>query len=340
MQNALKCFFGALLMVMGLGISSMAYAVATVDTTVTGSKVAETTIKLTDSSGSTVAPDPGTKNKFSGLAAGSYTVEVLQGGKTVGSPSTVALEDGDNQLRVNSDTGAVSILPLLAHRQQQQQYGWSFGVLGGWKETPYRSTVSVENGLFGSGRTSLEEDGNSLALEARYNFRRMQQAFGARLFLYGTYVKYFGTDREKIFIDAHGADGINDTGARAEEKHSIMFGVGSRWNVAQKLGLELMLGAHRTRVNLSATTDELGNPFKFSKSKSMWGPMFALGLTYPLTTLSNGLPLVATARWTRTWMRDTSLSGVSTGPCFGCRYDADFDGGSQDNFQVGIGLNY
>lgn len=317
---------------LALGVAAPALAVDNGRLQVTVPSLGQTSLKLFGPGGAQVPPGPDATT-FTGLAPGVYTLHVERDGKT--SETRVPMEEDQTCLvRVDDkgDSELVRCLPLALVGQQQQQ-PWTIGLLGGWKNTPFDTRLNTD---FGNGTADLEEGGGSLALEARYNFRLRQQDLGALMFLYGTYVHYFGTDLERLFLDVHGAPAL-DTGVSAEEKNALQLGFGSRWNLAQRLGIELMLGVHATRVEGGITTLESqggGTDLHFSRTKTLYGPMLALGLSYPMLTLANGRPLNGTFRWTRTWLPDFCLSGSSA--FSGGTYDACIDGGAQDNFQLGV----
>jgi hypothetical protein len=220
------------------------------------------------------------------LAPGTYTVSTQVGSEPAKTSDIVVETDKDCRYQVDTDTGKaerIRCIGLLV--MAQQQYPWTFGLLAGWKQTPFNARLDT---TFGNGDTELEEDGYSLSLEARYNFRRRQQSLGANLFLYGAYVHYFGTEAERLFLNDHVADPALDTGAGVEEHNALHLGIGSHWNIAQRLGFELMLGVHATRVTGTLTTLESqggGSDLVFKRDKTLLGPMLALGLTYHLFNL-------------------------------------------------------
>lgn len=321
----------AVALLLTLGVAAPALAVDNGRIQVTVPSVGETSLKLFGPGGTEVSPgaEPAT---YTDLAAGAYTLRTEREGKV--SETRIPVEEDKTCLVKVDDTGDTELLRCVALvlLGQQQQQPWTFGVLGGWKETPFDSQLTTS---FGSGSVNLEEDGGSLALEARYNFRRQQQ-LGARLFLYGTYMHYFGTDVERMFLNVHPTSAM-DTGVYVDEDYALHLGIGSRWNLAQRLGLELMLGAHITRVESHLTTLESqggGTDLRFRRNKNDAGPMMALGLTYPLMKLPNGRPLNGTFRWTRTWLSDINISGASA--YSGGQYESRVDGGAQDNLQLGV----
>jgi hypothetical protein len=313
---------------------SAALALSNVEVVPTGARAGETRLNLLDSGGKPVTPDAGNPNRYSNIPSGRYATEVVVGGKPVGSRSSVNLDDGNNRLRVDSVTGAVEVIRQIVFLQQQQQSAWGFGLYGGWKRMPYDgefSRASPPNG----GSTDLDTDGWLLALEARYYWRRQQQTLGAQLFLYGTYVEYFGTDEQRRFLDIHPTPG-NDSGLGIKEKRSVLYGLGGRWNLAQQVGFELMLGGHTTWVRGEGFSDESccgSTDVRFSRDKTLWGPMVAVGLTYPLFKLASGRPVTGFARWTALHMDDFEATGRS--PAFGFDYRARFNGGWNNSLVVG-----
>jgi hypothetical protein len=320
-----------------IAFAPSALAVASAKVTATGAKAGETVVRLFDSTGAPVASDPGNPNSFSNLAPGSYSALTEVGGKVVGARQTIQLSDGSNDMRADSETGEIKVLPVLG-RLQQQQILWSFAILGGYKRTPFDFDFrTAAGGASGSG--DLEESGSSLALEVRHRLRNLE-ALGAGLFLYGTYVEYFGTDLQRLVLNLHPGGG-NDSGARAEEKRSFMFGLGGRWNLAQRLGAELMVGAHATRMVVAALSDEscCGGPANaFQETRTMWGPMVAASLVYPLAVLQARRTLYGIARWTGVRIGDVTASGVS--PFTNWDYSATVRGGWQHNWQFGIGAEF
>ncbi len=329
--------FGCLgALVLAAGWISPAWAVDNGRIQVTVPSIGQTSLKLFDPGGIQVpsAPDATT---FTGLKPGPYTLRTERDGKA--SETKVPVEEDKTCMVKVDDKGDSELVRCVAMALlgQQQQSPWTFGVLGGWKKTPFDTRL---NTTFGNGDADLEEGGGSLALEARYNFRKRQQNLGAQMFLYGTYVHYFGTDLERLFLNVHPLAAL-DTGAAAEEKNALQLGVGSRWNIAQRLGLELMLGVHATRVKGSIITLESqggGTDLRFDRTKTLFGPTLGLGLTYPLRTMKNGHPLNGVFRWTRAWMPDFSVSGSSA--FSGGNYDARINGGAQDSFQLGVQWNW
>jgi hypothetical protein len=322
--------FGALALAMGG--SSVAYAVDNGRIQVTVPSIGQTSLKLFDAGGIQVPSGPDATT-FTDLKPGAYTLRAERDGKA--SETKVPVEEDKTCMVKVDEKGDSKLVRCVAMAlvAQQQQSPWTFGVLGGWKQTPFDTRLNTS---FGNGSADLEEEGTSLALEARYNFRQRQQQLGARMFLYGTYVHYFGTDLERLFLNVHPTP-AQDTGVSTEEKNALHLGVGSRWNLAQRLGLELMLGAHATRVKGGITTLESqggGTDLRFQRTKTLYGPMLALGLTYPLWTMQNGHPLNGVFRWTRTWMPDFSVTGSSA--FSGGTYDARVNGGPNDSIQLGV----
>lgn len=320
-----------LLTVAGLGSSTGAYAI-TGQLSVTTPSIG-TPVRLTLKQGGKVLASGENEVTASGVPEGPVTVLSQVGTQPPQESEAVVEGDKDCRYEVDTATGRAKRIRCVALLvMAQQQYPWSFGLLGGWKRTPFDTTL---NSTFGNGSTDLDEGGISLSLEARYNLRRRQQNLGANLFLYGTYVRYFGTSAEKLFLDDHGGAAL-DTGAGTEEKYGLHLGFGSRWNLAQQLGFELMLGAHATRVTGTLPTLESqggGSDLVFKRNKFLLGPMVALAVTYPLFQLA-GVPVDGALRWTAMRMPDFSVAGSSA--FSGGNYSANFGGGWQHTLQFGL----
>jgi hypothetical protein len=94
-------------LLIGMSVTSGAFAVATFDVTPTGPQANETTIKLFDSTDTEVKPILNSRRSFS-VKRGTYSVEVYVGGAQIGPRrQTIELADGNYQLRVNSENGKV-----------------------------------------------------------------------------------------------------------------------------------------------------------------------------------------------------------------------------------------
>src|SRR5688572_12818227 len=154
----------------GIFAASAAFAISSVDVMPTGPRAAQTTIRLFDPAGKPVAADAGNPSRFSNLPAGNYSAETIVGGNPVGSRTNVRLDDGNNQLRVDSTTGAIEVIRRLARTQQQQQDGLGLGIFGGWQRTPFDGTLT-SMALGERGDSDLKTDAGSLTLEGRYRFR-------------------------------------------------------------------------------------------------------------------------------------------------------------------------
>ena len=319
-------------LLLGITAASTIYAGATVKVTPTGARADETALRLVDSYGAPLAADPGDRNSFTDLPPGIYLAQVFVGDRPAGPQTTIGLEQGESEIRIAA-AGVTEVKPPIAQRQQQlmMQAAWSFGVLGGWKWTPYDMTFT--SNIFGANaRTGAEETAGALAAEVRYNFSRRQQNLGARLFLFGTYIHYFGTDAERRFVNLHPTPGL-DTGGRIEEKRSFGFGLGAHWNIAQRVGFELLLGAAATRLEFAALSNESGGgggDVRIPRRATEWGPLIALGLTYPVFQAVTG-----TARLYAMRMGDQDVAGRSPlVPVWD--YAARFHGGWQYMCMLGL----
>jgi hypothetical protein len=100
-------------LLIGVSVTSVALAVATVEATYTGpqAKIGETTVQLFDSNGAEVKPDPDNRNRFIVLPGIPYTVQVSVGGKPIGPRTSITPVEGNNQLRADSETGVAQLVP-------------------------------------------------------------------------------------------------------------------------------------------------------------------------------------------------------------------------------------
>jgi len=321
-------------LLIGVGGTTVALADATLQVMPTGPRAGETTLRLTDSAGRTVAPNPGSPNSFSNLAAGQYSAVAMVGGNPLGQPTSIRLEEGRNEARVSSATGAIELLSRQGSMQQQQQH-WGFGVLGGWKRTPFDGSISSSAlGMTASG--GLEETGQTLALEARYYLRQRTPQSGLRFFGFGSYNFFSGLDTERALVQFHPGTG-NDSGVAVEEKDSIQLGAGARWMASRDTGLEALAGLHRTRITLTAFSNEMGGGGpnnRFTKEESSWDFLWGLGLTHRVFNLSSGRPVSATVRYTAARIRDMSVSGMS--PFTGSTYTGRVNGGWNQSLTAGL----
>jgi hypothetical protein len=329
-RSARYCMFcGAML------FASLAWAVSTVQVSATGPRAGETTLRLFDAGGKPVSPDAANSQRFSNLTTGTYQAEVLVGGKPVGQRTTVRLEDGDNQLRVDSATGSIEVIRRLARMQQQQQDGFEFGIFGGGKETPFKGNLR-SIALNDSGSSGLKKDGTSFGVEARYNFRMLPELPNTRLFVFGGYTDYSGISTNKRFLDFHPTPG-NDSGVAVNEKHSWTAGLGARWNFDDRFGLEVALGGHATRTRVAALSDEscCGGPDnRIKDTETVKGLMGSVGLRCRLGRYASGRPITGILRYTAMKMDDIKVTGQS--PAFGFDYKARVDGGWNQSIQLGL----
>jgi len=104
-------------LLLGCSTASVALAVATVEVTYNGpqAKINETTIRLVESNGSEVKPDPDNRNRFVVLPGPVYMVRVYRAdGTQVGQGQGLSFADGNSQLVVDVETGALSLIPPAA----------------------------------------------------------------------------------------------------------------------------------------------------------------------------------------------------------------------------------
>ena len=281
----------------------------------------------------------------SNLSPSEHMAEVPVGGERVTHGGPFSLAEGASPESRDSMIAAADAprsVGLRQQRQQRQQEPWEVILLGGWTHTPFRGILTATNPFGNTVRkeTDLDVDGIAVSVEGRRYFRRLQQQFGARLFLYGTYVEYFGTDKERRDLNFH--FGLpNDSGMAIDQKRSIILGVGGRWNIAQRLGFELMVGGHATRTRATALSNEAeggGPDNRFSSSKTVFGPMVGVGLTYPLWTLATGATVLGMVRWTAMCMRHVDVAGRS--PFTGIDYRGRVDGDWKHSVQLGLTLPF
>lgn len=316
-------------------LSTSAFAVAS-SLTVTGPTA--TKLTLFSQTGSKVASGVGDMSADK-LPPGSYQVVAEDASGQTKTTNIQVDRDTSCNYRVNENGEAQRIrcIPLADQQQQQQQQQepLDFVFLGGYKRTPYDAHVS--SNIPAMGDIGLKDNGGTFTLESRYHFPNDD---GSRddTFAYGGIDWYGGISKTRIPLDFHFPVPGDETGAKMEEKYAFRLGVGKSWDLGNKWGLELMGGAHFTRVSSSIITNEGGPNQEFKKSKFVVGPSLGLGLTFPLYSMpGTNRPVMGTARYTANWMPNVNVSGMSTFPF---DYSAKFKGGRQDNFQLGLIMQY
>ena len=335
--------FAALLFVFAFSTHE-ANAVGDARINVSGQSLNEIQLVLTDAQGNEVKQQQNDRDRAAGywyfrnVPDGTYGLKVLNKNGQLVQPTTpqprVVIRDGrTSSYRVDADTGAVTLISSLASSIAAH---WSFGPLVGATFSPYNGFVE-SSALNSSGTTSLDGTWGLFGFEGRYYFNPAQQLAqqGLRLFVYGSYVHYFGSSIEKKFLDDHPTPGA-DVGAGVDQKWTGILGVGANLNIAQRLGLGLMLGAHMTRVETIALADETGGGGannRFSRGQYVFGPAFAAELFYPICDIQGVGTVEWLARGQVMLMPDTSVDGRSSN-----NYDylARGKGGAEGSFQTGF----
>jgi hypothetical protein len=322
-----------------------AHAVGNGQFNVVGNSLNDVQLTLTDAQGNQVQQDDRSTDRGAGywwfrdVRPGTYTVTVRRNGQTVGQPQQVDIrDDATTSFRVDSSTGAVTTVSSMASRTLDH---FSVGMYGGFKGSPYNARVS-STALNSTGSGGLDGGWGLMGFEGRYYFnpaQQLAQAFGARLFVYGSYVHYFGSPRENLFLDLHPTPG-KDVGASVDEKGSGILGIGGNLNIAQRLGLGLMLGLHVTRLDVSARANETGGGGQnntFTESHTVVGPAFGAELFYPVAYLQGVGTLEWMLRGQGLWMPDSSVDGRSN---LGFDYHARAEGGVDWSGSTGFRVRF
>lgn len=322
----------ALVFAAGLSVRP-AHAVGDLQINVPGQATNQVTLQVTDDQGQTVKEDNDSDRAagiwwFRGKRPGTYTVRTVgANGAIIGQPQTVQVRDGQvARLRIDPATGMAQ---NLTRPSGGINSGFSVGLLGGAKHTPWDGTVSsrVANTTPGSGDFSewVGEGG----LEGRYYFTPYQ---GLQLFLMGSYIHYFGSPLEKFLADDHPTGGL-DTGLGVKERNSMLFGVGTNLNILQRVGIGLMTGLHVTTSRFEVLANETGGNQPnndLTTYKTQIGPFVGAELFYAMYCF--GMPVELFLRSTMRWMPDTQFdrtTAVTT-------YRAQFDGGPNYDVMTGF----
>lgn len=187
---------------------------------------------------------------------------------------------------------------------------WAVGVYAGPMETPFDGHLHT-SGFTADDHVQLGAYAASVAGDVRY-WLTQSEFHHVRPFAWAMHVRYFGTDIERRSLDMHAAVAGNDSGLGIRETHSSALGFGGSWNFHRQLSAELMLGAHATRVQARAFSAEIpGSEVRFDGARTMFGPMWSLGLTQPVATLSSGRPVIGVMRWTGMLLYGMNFSGHS-----------------------------
>lgn len=212
--------------------------------------------------------------------------------------------------------------------------GWAIQIFGDYKQTPYDSTTLSSSGSSVTGKPDLSDSMSSLGFGVRRYFAPMANGF--QPFAYAGFSEYFGNGAKVTDVTYHFGT-TPDTGAEIKEQRSLMLGAGGQFLLARNVALQLMLGLHATRMQMSVFSDETsgGGPNNvFSTSKWMFGPAAGAGLSFPLLYFSNGSPLLGFLQYQAMMMDDVSESVSS--PFTSNTYSLRADGGIQHKFMFGV----
>lgn len=314
-----------------------AHAIATVEVNVTGQSLGETTLQLTDEQGQAVKEDDDSDKaagfwRWRNKRPGTYRLQVLRNGVPVGAPQTIQVIDNKtNTFRADSQGGQVTTISSAFAPDVMRQY--AVGVYGGWKHTPWDGTISstVANTTPASG--DLDDNFGMIGFEGRYYLSPVQQrmqALGAGLFITGTYIHYMTGGLDRLFGSHHIPVPGDDVGVGVDERWSFLLGLGKEFNLYQRLGIALMVGAHMTRADITALADE-GQGERYRQSRTLFGPFIGAELFYRIGAFYS-LPVVLALQTRMMWMPDTTLSANSNN----FAYHAEVDGGPNVNVMAGL----
>jgi hypothetical protein len=212
--------------------------------------------------------------------------------------------------------------------------GWAIQVFGDYKQTPYGSTTISSTGSAVTGNPDLSDSMSSLGFGVRRYFTPMANGF--QPFAYAGFSEYFGNGAKVTDVTYHFGT-APDTGAEIKEQRSFMLGAGGQFLLARNMALQLMLGLHATRMQMSVFSDETsgGGPNNvYSANQWMWGPAAGFGLSFPLFYFGNGSPLLGFLQYQAMLMDDVNESVSS--PFTNFTYNLRADGGIQSKFMFGV----
>jgi len=161
-------------------------------------------------------------------------------------------------------------------------------------------------------------------------------ANGFQPFAYAGFSEYLGNGTKVTDVTYHFGT-TPDTGPEIKEQRSFMLGAGGQFLLARNVALQLMLGLHATRMQMSVFGggSSGGGPNNvFSTNKWIWGPAAGVGLSFPLFYFSGGSPLVGFLQYQAMMMDDVNES-VSW-PFSNFTYNLRADGSIQSKFMFGV----
>lgn len=266
-----------------LALAPAALAVATVKATAVGPKAGETMIRLFDSGGQPVRPDAGNPNSFSNLAPGSYSAETVVGGRVIGGRQSVRLADGENPLRVDSETGAITALPLLGRRQQQQQRGHSVVSLE-YSRWNFDLRVCGNVPAQTCGDVDLDEFKPWLHYEYRAPLTRTTVGGTPVMpWWYGGISAPLDDDQQEITLEFHAPTPGLDSGGKLKVPFVLRGGVGATAQLGGGFSLEANAGLFGMRSEISAISTEVATRNEFTNRKTLFGADLGLRLNYGFT---------------------------------------------------------
>jgi hypothetical protein len=214
------------------------------------------------------------------------------------------------------------------------QPGWGLQIFGDYKRTPFGTTTVASSGSSLTAHPDLADNMSSLGVGLRRYFTALPN--GVQPFAYAAFSEYFNNGASSTDLTYHFGT-TADTGASINEQRSFLLGVGGQFELPQRLALQLMVGLHATRLQMSVFSDERsgGGPNNvFQTQKWIYGPTFGAGLSFPLMMMSGGSPLIAFLQYQGLFMRDVSVSGTS--PFTLNTYSLSADGGLQNKIMFGL----
>jgi hypothetical protein len=170
--------------------------------------------------------------------------------------------------------------------------------------------------------------------------QRQQQMFrlGVGLYLWGSYLHYAGGDITKTFAEFHGPTAGLDSGVNLRMLSTFALGLGWRTFVYQRVGLALALGAHATRVEVSALSNETGGG---GNDEVLTGRDTALGVIgsaeISVPVYENSVQVETFVRAEAIHLGDVMVRGMST---LNNDYTAQVDGGLQGSALFGFRINF
>lgn len=214
------------------------------------------------------------------------------------------------------------------------QPGWAIQIFGDYKRTPYGSTTLSSTGSPVTGHPDLADSMSSLGFGVRRYFEPL--ANGVQPFAYAAFSEYFNNGVSATDLTYHFGS-TPDSGGQMKEQRSFLMGGGGQFAFGPNLALQLMVGLHATRLQMSVFSNESsgGGPNNVLQANQwLFGPTLGAQLSFPLLYLSGGSPLIGFLQYQGMYMRNTSVSGTS--PFTQNTYSLRADGGIQNKLMIGL----